>query len=44
MFIEENKSVYEIDKDRGTNSGNESVQINEIENANSDLQPQIIKV
>lgn len=43
MFIEENKSVYEVDKDRGANSGNESVQINEIENANSDLQPQIIK-
>ena len=43
MFIEENKSVYEVDKNRGTNSDNESVQINEIENANSDLQPQIIK-
>jgi len=42
MFIEENISVHEIDKDVETNNDNELIQINEIENANSDLRPQII--
>ncbi|WP_395145745.1 hypothetical protein ACF3NV_04905 [Moraxella atlantae] len=42
MFIEENISVHEIDKDIETSNDNELIQINEIENANSDLRPQII--
>ncbi|WP_049235657.1 Tn7-like element transposition protein TnsE [Moraxella canis] len=42
IFVEENISVSKVGKDKGVSSNDKFITINEIENANSDLKPQII--
>ena len=42
IFIEEIRSVNEVDKDKESNNNNQFLEINDIENSSSDLQPHII--